>query len=489
MDPISRYASAREQLASLRVGRVTSAGLVAAALARCREVNPLLNAVVSLDEAGAAAAARAADLKAARGEVLGPLHGLPVTIKDSFEVAGLPAVNGVPELRGHRPARHAEAVRRLVDAGAIVIGKTNVPAYSLDLQTFNEVFGLTRNPWDPERTPGGSSGGAAVALATGITALELGHDLAGSLRLPAHFTGVCSLLPSHGVVPVAGLMSPSPGLLRTPDLVAAGPMARTVADLALMLDVLAGPGTADAVAWRLELPPARAPARRLRVAAWLDDPGCPVDTGVGGVLDAACAALAGDGVALDRTARPSFEPAEYLRTFFQLMYGEMSAGFPPAVFRGFSLAAQRAVTDAEWTPLAGMPRAVAQTHRDWLLACEQRARYRADWAEFFTRHDVLLTPVSPQTAPRHDQRPFEQRTVRLGGRDHAYMQQAFWCALATVAGLPAAIVPAGLAPDGLPVGIQVIAPRFHERTALELAALLERLLGGFRPPPSCPAGP
>jgi amidase len=477
------FASAHELLEGLRSGRLTSEALVTSAIARARDINPRFNPVVALDEAGALARARAADEATRAGRPSGPLHGLPMTVKDCFEVAGLPAVNGAPELVDYRPARHAPAVQRLVDAGAIVIGKTNVPLYSLDLQTFNDVFGVTRNPWNPERTPGGSSGGAAVALATGITSLELGSDLAGSLRNPAHSTGVCSLKPSSGVVPTGGVLAPGPGRLRTPDLIVAGPLARSVADLELMLGILAGPCGRDAAAWRLALPLPRAPGRELRVAAWLDDAICPVETGVAEVLERACRGIEATGPGVDRSARPPFDAMAYFRDFFLLLYGEISAGLPESVFRSFSGAARRGTGDAPWTPLTVMPSAVAQTHRDWLAASERREGYRADWDEFFKRFDVLLTPVSPATAFPHDHRPFEGRSITLRGRDYAYMQQSFWCALATTSCLPAAVVPVGLAGNGMPVGLQIIGPYLGDYTTLEFAKLVERVTGGFRPPP------
>lgn len=482
------FASAIELLTGLRAGRWSSTELVTRALARCREINPDFNAVVSTDAAGALARAGAVDAAARPESLTGALYGLPMTAKDCFEVAGLPAVNGAPELRDHRPGRHAEVVQRLVDAGAIIIGKSNVPLYSLDLQTSNEVFGVTRNPWNPARSPGGSSGGAAVALATGVTPVEIGSDLAGSLRIPAHFTGVCGLKPSPGVVPLAGVLAPLPGRMRTPDLLVVGPMARTVADLRLMLGLMAGADQRDAPAWRLELPPTRGPAAGLRVAAWLDEAICPVEPGVATVLDATCQALERAGVPVARDARPAFTPEAYFRTFFQLMYGEMSAGFPDGMFRAFSVAARRR-EPVPWTPLTVMPRAVTQTHRDWLAASEERARYRASWAEFFTRFDVLITPVAPTAALPHDDRAFTERTIRLRGRDYAYMQQSFWCALATTAGLPAVAVPAGLDPAGMPVGLQVIAPYLGDYMALEFAGLVEELTGGFSPPPGCQGAP
>ncbi|MCC7256821.1 MAG: amidase [Gammaproteobacteria bacterium] len=488
MSADATYAPAVELIGALRAGTTTSTELVRRALARCEAVNPRFNAVIALDAGAALGRAAELDRLAAAGGSAGPLHGLPITVKDCFEVAGLPASNGVPAWRDHRPAHHAEAVRRLVNAGAVVIGKTNVPAYSLDLQTDNELHGRTRNPWDPERTPGGSSGGAAVALATGIVAAEIGSDLAGSLRIPAHFTGVCSLKPSAGVVPTQGLMAPTPGMLRVPDLTSVGPMARTVADLGLLLEVLAGPAPADARAWRLALPAARAPAHALRVAVWLDEALCPVDASVAAVLEAACASLARAGVMVDRQARPAIEPEACFRSFLELMYAEMSGGYPESLMRAFAVAARRPPGE-DWTPLTIMPGAVVQSHRDWLVSSEQRACLCLPWTEFFERYDVLLAPVAPTVASAHDEREFAARTVRLGGVDRAFMQQSFWCALATLAGLPAAVVPVGRDPAGLPVGLQIIGPRLEDRTVLECAAFIERLSGGFRPPPVVPGAP
>jgi amidase len=190
---------------------------------------------------------------------------------------------------------------------------------------------------------------------------------------------------------------------------------------------------------------------------------------------------AGAGIAAD--ARPAFDPRQYFRTFFWLMYGEMSALFPEPMYRSFAMAARRGDPGEGWTPLTLMPGAVVQSHRDWLAAVEQRERYRKLWAEFFEHVDVLITPVVPTAALPHDHRPFEERTIRLGGHDYAYMQQAFWCALPAASYLPAAVVPAGLDATGLPVGVQIIGPYRGDRTVLAFAEFVEQLTGGFQPPP------
>ena len=264
-------ATATELLVQLRERRVSSRELVDGYLDRIARLNAPWNAVVTLDAERARARADELDHARTRGEDRVPLHGLPMTIKDAYEIAGLRTVAGATEYAEHVPSRTAVAVQRLLDAGAIVLGKTNVPAYCADVQTFNEVFGVTKNPHDATRTPGGSSGGAAVAIACGFTALELGSDIGGSIRTPSGWTGVYGHKPSFGVVPPRGHVPPAPGALADFDLSVCGPMARSAADLELALSVLAGPGEVEARGYGLALPPARhAALRDFRVGVWLD---------------------------------------------------------------------------------------------------------------------------------------------------------------------------------------------------------------------------
>ncbi len=271
---------AHELADAIRRRELSSRELLDHYLARVERLNPALNAVVTLDPDGARRAADAADAAVARGEVVGPLHGVPMTIKDTYETAGMRTTCGVAAW-DHVPDIDAEAVRRLREAGAVIFGKTNAPSFAADWQTYNPIFGATNNPWDTTRTTGGSSGGAAAALAAGLTALELGSDIAGSIRLPSNWCGVCGHKTSWGIVPHRGHLPPPPGALATSDLGVMGPMARDIADLELALDLLAGPAQAPAVGWRLELPPARASTlRELRLATWLDDPAYPVESDV-----------------------------------------------------------------------------------------------------------------------------------------------------------------------------------------------------------------
>ncbi|HXA11144.1 MAG TPA: amidase family protein, partial [Mycobacterium sp.] len=272
---------------AIRCREVSSRELLDHYLTRVERLNPPLNAVVTLDPEGARSAADAADAALARGEVGGPLHGVPMTIKDTYETAGMRTTCGVAAW-DRVPERDADAVQRLRSAGAVIFGKTNTPALAGDWQTFNPIFGTTNNPWDIARTTGGSSGGSAAAVATGMTALELGSDIGGSIRVPSHWCGVCGHKPSWGIISQRGHLPPAPGALSGGDLSVVGPLARDVEDLELALDVVAGPAGHQAVGWRLALPPARATTlRELKLAVWLDDPAYPVEADVRVVLESA----------------------------------------------------------------------------------------------------------------------------------------------------------------------------------------------------------
>jgi amidase len=421
-------------------------------LARIERLNPPLNAVVTLDIEGARHAADAADAAVARGEEVGPLHGVPMTIKDTFDTAGVRTTCGVAAW-DRVPERDAEAVRRLRDAGAVIFGKTNVPAMAGDWQTFNPIFGVTNNPWDTSCSTGGSSGGAAAAVAAGLTALELGSDIAGSIRLPSNWCGVCGHKPSWGIVPQRGHLPPPPGALSTADLAVMGPIARDVADLELGLDILAGPAEPEGIAWRLDLPPARGSALRdLRVATWLDDPAYPVESEMADVLDSAVSALADAGANLVEAVPPVSLP-ELVGLHTELLYPLME---PSSTLR----------------------------HRDWLAANERREQVRARMSQYFEYVDALLMPVAvvPPIAHEHSE-PLADRILSVTDGTRSYLDLFGWVGLPTVAYLPATAVPVGSTADGLPVGVQVVGPFLEDRTTMAVARGIERVLGGFVAPP------
>jgi amidase len=476
------YLAATDLLVAIRSQQVSASEAVSAHIARIEALNPSVNAVVSLRADAALAEAAALDLAQQRGEPGGALHGLPVTIKDSIEVAGLPATCGAPALRDHRPVADAAAVARLRAAGAIILGKTNLPPYAADFQTCNELFGRTSNPYALDRSPSGSSGGSAVSLAAGFAAAELGSDLSGSLRLPAHACGIASLKPSFGIVPLAGSLSGPPQRTSPVDVWVVGPMARTVADLELLMSVIAGPTDADAVGWQLSLHLPSA-GRQLRVALWLDEAFCPVSTDVRRVLEHAAAALdSRTGVVVEQ-ARPTLDAEPAFLVHCALMFGEMSAGLPDDVYEHLERRAGRARRPGLDNVSDLQASGITSSHRDWLRASEERRRLRDLWASFFCRYDALLCPVAPSVAPLHDVRRLDQRTEAIDGRDYPALQHSFWASLASLAYLPAATVPVGQDPHGLPVGMQVIGPWLGDLGVLRVARLLEAVTGGFQPPP------
>lgn len=453
-------------------------------IARAEAHNPKINAIIARDFERARKAADAADAALARGEMAGPLHGLPMTIKDAYEVAGLRTTGGAPEYADHIPVRSAEAVARIERAGAVIFGKTNVPYLSGDLQTYNSVYGTTNNPWNLACGPGGSSGGSAAALAAGLTGLELGSDIGGSIRTPAHLCGVFGHKTSFGIVPKRGHIPGPPGSLAETDLSVAGPLGRSAEDLDLLLSVIAGPAAPAAAGWRLDLPRPRAlKPRELRVAVWIDDPFCDIDRETAELLHNAVRALEEAGARVDRAARPAFTLAESSEIYLTMLHSVVAAGFPASIKTRWE-ALKRELDPGDKSHRALQARGGTISHAEWMAMNELREGLRAAWAEFFRSHDVVLAPTLMRPAFAHDQRSnWHERRLTVNGVEREYMDVLIWAGPAVVACLPATVAPAGLTGEGLPVGIQIIGPYLEDRTTIAVAGMIEELLGGFRPPP------
>ena len=471
---------------AIREGRISSREALDFHLDRVERLNPKINAVIAIDADAARKRAQEADAARAGGESWGPLHGLPMTVKDAYEVTGMATVCGAPALENHRPKTNALAVQRLMEAGAIVFGKTNTPLFAGDIQTYNAVFGTTHNPWNLERTCGGSSGGSAAALAAGLTPLELGSDLAGSIRTPAHWCGVFGHKPSHGLIPLRGHIPGPPGTLSEPDLAVGGPLARSAEDLQLALDILAGPDPRSAKAWSLELPPPRSSRLSdLRVACHFDDPFCPVDGATRSVLDQTAKAWRQAGAMLSDTPPPVPLP-EAFESYERLLDAVIGAGLPPKVYARLTRGApfMRWLGRDECGRLGRFMNASTQRFRDWARFDEARQHQRARWDEYFTHFDVLLMPVTPTAAIRHDpSRNLFSRRIDVDGLARPYTDQFVWIGPASSALLPVTVMPAGQSPDGLPIGVQIVGPYLEDRTTIEVARLLSRASGGFTPPP------
>ncbi|MGW4245735.1 amidase [Nocardia sp. NPDC004722] len=480
----SNLQSAQEMLVALRAGVVTSVELTEDAIARIERGDKAINAICVPDFDNARAAARQADAARARGEER-PLLGIPVTVKESYDMVGLPTTWGLPEYADYLPAEDAVQVSRLKAAGAVLLGKTNVPATLRDIQSYNEIYGTTNNPWDHTRTSGGSSGGSAAALAAGFGALSIGSDLAGSLRTPAHFCGIHAHKPTLGLAPTRGMVAPpGPALPIDLDLAVVGPMARTAADLTLLLDVMTGPDPlTHGRAYTLALPPAR--HERLsdfRVLIIEDHPLIPTGKAVRAAVNRVGEALVNGGAHVRRHSPLLPDLTEAATLYMQLMLSNAAATLPADVYE--KLRNDAAALDPDDRSLdAARLRGMVFSHRDWVDANNRRELHRHGWRQLFTEFDAVVSPITPTPAfPHNHIGGLEDRHLDIDGIDYPYFDQLVWAGLPTMPGLPATAIPTGPSPDGLPVGVQLIGPMFEDRTPLRLAELLEQHLGGFRHP-------
>ncbi len=475
------FQSATDLIGRLRSREFGALELLEYFISRVETFDPRVNAVVVRDFEGARARARAVDEARARGEDIGPLQGLPMTIKESFNLTGLPTTFGFPFFRDNVATSNAVAVDRLLGAGAVVFGKTNVPPGLMDGQSVNDIYGRTNNPWDLGRTPGGSSGGSAAALAAGLTGLELGSDIASSIRNPAHYCGVFGHKPTYGVVPQAGhALAP---VLQPVDIAVIGPLARSAHDLELAFSILAGPAEPDAGAYALTPPPARITRLTgVRAALVLDDPFAEVDRAVQDRLSDLGDFLAREGAQVSVGARPKFDSEELYFLYMILLRAAGSANVSDAEFAlefEHAKGTTRATRDIARANAFG----ASMSHRDWLRLDEERRRYRTKWIAFFADFDALLCPPLSTAAFPHTTTPPQGRTLTVNGREVPFENQLFWAGYAGAPYLPASVAPIGLTPEGLPVGVQIIGAPYADLTCLRLAQLLEDHYRAFVPPP------
>ena len=483
------FRSATTLLALLRNRSIGVLELLDLQLARIARFNPSLNAVVATDAERARMDARAADnLEPSKR---GPLHGLSLTIKDAYEVAGMTTTCGFSHLTDHLPAHDADAVARLRAAGAIPFAKTNVPTAAADHQSYNPVYGVANNPWDVTRTPGGSSGGSAASVAAGFSPLELGSDIGGSIRCPAHFCGVYGHKSSYGLVPLRGHIPGPPGSLALPPLGIGGPLARSAGDLELAMDVLVAPAEADRTAWRVQIPPSRHESlREFRVALWADQKSFSVDGRCLEAMHGYAQDLRRLGVQVHEDARPDFDPWFSDDLYVAMLFSTVSSGMPEEVLA----LTERVALDMQASPRsypARIARAVRLTHHEFLALEEQQQQLRAVWAKFFEQYDLILCPIMPTVAFPHDHSGSGPghvaqytRAIIVDGQPVPYMNGLQWPGLVTVANLPATAVPTGRFIDGMPMGVQAVGPYLEDRTPLRFAQLVEQALGGFTPPPA-----
>lgn len=467
MDSEIFYQDAVKLAQLIRQREISPVEVVQAHLDRIEAVNPRINAVVTIAD-GAMEAARAAEAAVMAGKELGPLHGVPFTAKDSLDTAGVPTQRGSPIFAGRTPDVDATSVARLKAAGGILLAKTNLPEFSYWIESDNLLSGRSNNPWNLERTPGGSSGGESAAIAAGMSPLGLGTDLAISVRGPAAQTGITSLKATHGRIPMTGIWPRAPRRFWH-----VGPMARSVRDIALAYSLLTGPDGADAFASStvsFDAGVGRSPARPVRVG-WLVEPGFgPIDPEVAATVQAAAEALAGVGCIVEPVRIPALERDFALDVFNRLNVMEMKPAF---------LEATAGRRDDELYVMARTMLATPDTSmKDYIEAEQAAERLRDGFADYFQRFDALLTPVLPIPAHKHG-----VSTFLINGQtvDATYLQGA--TVPLNLTGLPGLSIRFGSSHDGMPINVQLVSSWQAESTILHLAGLLESAsqFHGLRP--------
>ncbi len=484
-DPMSdalHFKTATELTELLTSGKISSLELLEHFLARVEKYNPALNAIIWQDAERARRRAQEADAARAAGTLWGPLHGLPMTIKESYQWQGSPTTWGIPALHNNVTDTTARAVERFEQAGAVIFGKTNVPIHLADWQSFNDIYGTTNNPWDLTKTPGGSSGGSAAALAAGLTALEAGSDIGASIRNPAHYCGVFGLKPTYGVIAPRG--QALPGVVAPADISVVGPLARGAGDLGLALEVMSGPDVIDDIAWRLELPQAKqASLKDFRIAVKLSDPNSEVDQEYADILQRLADRLADAGATVSNAAHPDIDTRRLHEIYITLLRAATSTRIDDAEMAHWRDVAEKSAPEDD-SYLAQMARANTIRHRDWLQLSNERHALRLAFNAFFDDWDVLLCPAAASPAWPHDQAgERHERTIPVNDKQAPTTDQLFWAGFSGVVYLPSTVGPAGMTKAGLPVGYQAITAQYHDNTAIRFSELVARDIVDFTAPP------
>lgn len=476
------FGTATELAAQIQSRQVSSAEAVGAFLSHIAEHNPKLNAIVTLDEAGARRRAQQADEALARGEIWGPLHGVPVTLKDSLETAGLRTTSSHKPLADHVPQHDATAVARLRQAGAVLLGKTNLPELAGDIQTNSPLFGRTNNPWNPEYTPGGSSGGEAAAIAAGLSPLGLGSDFGGSLRIPAHFCGLFGLKPTDHRVSIAGHIPPPPGSLNSVrHMPVIGPLARCIADLRLGLSIIAGPDGRDT-----SVPPVplndtpQRPLKSLRFA-WTDQFGdVPASAETQGALAELASRLSQIGCQVERKNPPDFD--------FELAWKSAGALFGAMVFSPIPTPIRllmRLMGTARYKdPIYRSAfRMTFSSARSYFAALTQRDHLINSLESFLAGYDAWLCPVASVPAFHHGRPDRLDLPLDVDGQMiPGALAGLGYTTVFNLTGHPVVVLPWAQSREGLPIGVQVVGPLWGEMALLNVADALTEITGPFRRP-------
>ncbi len=479
--PVHPFSSASEIAQAIRSREITSIDALEMTLERIHRHNPALNAICTLDEAGARKSAKEADEAIARGDLWGPLHGVPITLKDAIETAGLRTTGGFPPLAHHVPERDAPVAARMHEAGCVLIGKTNVPPLSADYRADNPIFGRTNNPWNLGCSPGGSTGGGGAAVAAGLSFLEIGSDIAGSIRIPAHFCGIYGLKPSEFRVPGTGHIPEPPGMPRAVrHMNCLGPLARSVEDLELALRVIAGPDGIEIDVPPVPLEPSMSrPLAGARIAVMEDFGGLPLTRETRAALHKLAASLQQAGATVEPATPANFDLEQVWETWGEILLTERAMTAPERaaqrvadlkatvnsvepIFRGFARGAHASIVDY----------ARSLGRRDALISAFET--FLGDW-------DALLCPVSPTPAVGHI--PFGTPLVVEGREVPYFIGGTGLTSPFNLTGSPVVVLPMARSDDGLPIGVQLVGKRWGEIPLLALAGQVARVIGPWVPPP------
>ena len=477
------FKTASDAAEAIRSGETTSTELTKHILKRVAKYNPKLNCIVSLMHDQALKRAREADEALSNGVNWGSLHGVPITIKDHYEIKGVTTTCGSLEYANYIPETNAVIVDRLLDAGAVIIGHTNVPELAADWQSYNDIYGTTVNPWNPDVTPGGSSGGCAASISAGLSFLSVGSDFAGSIRVPAHFTGIYGHRPSMGVTTLRGSVPGSMNCIQRPPsrMSTPGPLARSPDDLKLAMNIIGGPDQYESTAFTWKMPkPRHRKLKDYRIGYIVDEPLCPLNPDVQIVLSEAMDKIA-QNVASAKEGWPSVvDPAEQFHLFKLLRYGDKAAQLKDEDLEKTKELAKRKDLDDE-----GLMAWVWTTEqRHHIRFEEMRVATRDLWQKIFNDIDVFLMPVDYTTAFPHDHSdPMTGRVIESPWGTREYMDQLFWMTFSSITGLPCTVAPVGFTESGLPVGVQIIGPYLEDGTTIHFAKLIGEIIGGYIEPP------
>jgi amidase len=476
------FKSALELGRMLRARKISSQELLQACLDQYAKHNDSINAVIVTQLEEAKKAAAAADRRLKKGKPLSVFDGVPMTLKESFDWIGTPSTWGDPALKDNMPKLDAVAVQRLKAAGAVPYGKTNVPFQLSDWQSFNAIYGTTSNPWDLTRTPGGSSGGAAAALASGMSALEIGSDIGASIRNPAHYCGVYGHKPTYGVVPYRGHLMP--GSVAISDITVAGPMARSARDLSAMMNILAGSEGIEARGLHVNLPRATQKSfKDFRVAIKLSSPVSDVDQPLQDLIKNLGTFLQKRVKRLSWDARPNLDDQEAYENFIMLLRATSTKRMSAEEVEVYAAQARTLPADDK-SYVALMTWAFGLSHSNWLKINERRYQMALEWEHFFADWDVMLCPAAATAAWPHDQKgERHERMIPVNGKMVSTIDQRFWAGYSCNFFLPSTVAPIGLTAEGLPCGVQIITRAYGDYTSLRFAELLEREFYCFTPPP------